>query len=187
MDTFELNKIIGAVLGTALAVFGIGELTKIVYHTEAPKPGEGKQGYAIEVAEAATGGEATAGGETKAVPLAELLKTADAAKGAAIGKKCVACHDVAKGGPNKIGPNLWDVVERPIAAHEGFNYSDAMKAKAAEAKTWSYENLNQFLTKPSAYVPKTKMTFAGLSDKDRADVLAYLQSLSDSPKPFPAQ
>jgi cytochrome c len=183
MDSFEFNKIAGAVLGTALAVFGIGELTKAVYHVDHPE----KQGFAIEVAEAATGGEATGGGDTKPVALAELLKTADATKGAGVAKKCGACHDVAKGGPNKIGPNLWDVVERPIAAHEGFTYSDAMKAKAGEAKTWTYDNLNAFLTKPAVYVPKTKMTFAGLKDKDRADVLAYLQSLSDSPKPFPAQ
>jgi cytochrome c len=182
MDTFEFNKIAGAVLGTALATFGIGELTRVVYHTTKPE----KQGFAIEVAEAATGGQAT-GGETKALPLPQLLKSADAAKGAGIAKKCMACHDVSKGGPNKIGPNLWDVVERPVAAHEGFAYSDAMKAKAGEAKTWTYENLNTFLTKPSAYVPKTKMTFAGLKDQDRANVLAYLQSLSDSPKPFPAQ
>jgi cytochrome c len=183
MDSFEFNKIAGAVLGTALAVFGIGELTTAVYHVDQPE----KQGFAIEVAEAATGGEATAGGETKPMPLAELLKTADATKGAAVAKKCAACHDVSKGGPNKIGPNLWEVVERPIAAHEGFGYSEAMKAKAGEAKTWSYENLNQFLIKPAAYVPKTKMAFAGLKDKDRANILAYLQSLSDSPKPFPAQ
>jgi cytochrome c len=183
MDSFEFNKIAGAVLGTALAVFGISELTGIVYHTEKPE----KQGYVIEVAEAATGGEATGGAETAPMPIAELLKTADAAKGVEVFKKCVACHDVAKGGPNKIGPNLWDIVERPIAGHEGFEYSEAMKAKAGDAKTWSYENLNAFLIKPSAYVPKTKMTFAGLKDKDRADVIAYLQSLSDSPKPFPAQ
>jgi cytochrome c len=184
MDSFEFNKIAGAVLGTALAVFGIGELTKIVYHVEHPE----KQGYVIEIAEAATGGEATAGGETKALPLAELLKTADAAKGATVAKKCTACHDMTKGGPNKVGPNLWDIVDRPIAGHVGYQYSPEMTAKAAEVKTWSYEALNAFLIKPSAYVPKTKMAaFPGLKDKDRADILAYLQSLSDSPKPFPAQ
>jgi cytochrome c len=183
MDSFEFNKIAGAVLGTALAVFGIGELTKAVYHTSKPE----KPGFIIEVAEAATGGEATAGGDTAAKPLGELLKTADAAKGEATAKACKQCHDVGKGGPNKIGPNLWDVVERPIAAHEGFKYSEGMTAKAAEAKNWTYENLNTFLTKPSAYVPKTKMSFGGLKDADRANVLAYLQSLSDAPKPFPAQ
>jgi cytochrome c len=182
MDSFEFNKIAGAVLGTALAVFGIGELSKAVYHTEKPE----KPGYVIEVAEAATG-EATGGADAAPLPLAELLKTADAAKGATVAKKCVACHDMTKGGANKVGPPLWDVVERPIAS-VGYEFSEPMKAKAAEARTWSYDNLNAFLTKPSAYVPKTKMAaFPGLKDKERADMLAYLQSLSDSPKPFPAQ
>jgi cytochrome c len=184
MDSFEFNKIAGAVLGTALAVFGIGELTGIVYHTEAPALEH--QGYKVATAEegAPAGGEATP--EAAPVALAELLRGADPAKGQATAKACLQCHAVEKGGPNKIGPGLWDIVDRPIAAHEGFAYSEAMKAKAAEAKIWSWDNLNAFLTKPSTYVPKTKMVYPGLKDADRANVLAYLQSLSDAPKPFPA-
>jgi cytochrome c len=183
MDSFEFNKIAGAVLGTALAVFGISELSGIIYHTQAPALEN--QGYKVAVTEAPAGGEAVP--EAAPVALAELLKTADPAKGQATAKACLTCHSVDKGGANKVGPNLWDVVDRPIAAHEGFSYSDAMKAKAGEAKTWSFEHLNAFLTKPSTYVPKTKMAYPGLKDADRANVLAYLQSLSDAPKPFPAQ
>lgn len=186
MDSFEWNKIAGAVLGTALAVFGISELSAIVYHTEAPALES--QGYKVAVAEegapAEGGGEAAP--EAAPVQLATLLQGADAAKGQATAKACLQCHSVEKGGANKIGPPLWDIVDRPVAAHEGFAYSDAMKAKGAEIKTWSWDNLNAFLIKPSTYVPKTKMVYPGLKDADRANVLAYLQSLSDAPKPFPA-
>ena len=181
MNSFEFNKIAGAVLGTALAVFGLQELSGIIYHSESPQ----KQGFAIEAAEAAT--EAPAGGDVKVLALADVLKLADLDKGKTVAKKCGACHSFDKGGANKVGPNLWDVVERPVAAHENYAYSDPMKAKAAEIKTWTYESLNTFLTKPSAFVPKTKMSaFGGLKDADRGAILAYLQSLSDSPKPFPA-
>ncbi len=181
MDSFEFNKIAGAVLGTALAVFGLKELSGVVYHAEKPE----KQGFAIEVAEAATGGEAEGGEAATAKPLGELLTAASAEKGAAAAKACGACHDFTKGGPNKVGPNLWDVVERKHGTHEGFTYSEAMAAKSAEA--WSYEALNAFLTNPKAAVPGTKMAYAGLkSAEKRADLLAYLQSLSDAPKPFPA-
>jgi cytochrome c len=184
MDSFEFNKIAGATLGTLLAVFGIKELSAAIYDAEVPE----KQGYAIEVAEATTGGQEATGGGGAATgkPLAELLKTANAEKGAAAAKPCAACHDFTKGGPNKVGPNLWDVVGRNHASHEGFTYSDAMKAKSGEP--WTYEALNTFLTGPKAAIPGTKMTFAGIKQDDkRADLLAYLQSLSDSPKPFPAQ
>jgi cytochrome c len=183
MDSFEFNKIAGAVLGTALAVFGLKELSGVIYHAEKPE----KPGYLIETAEAATGGEAGGAAEAgaEAKPLAELLKTASAEKGAAQAKACAACHDVTKGGPNKQGPNLWDVVDRPHGVHEGFAYSDAMKAKSSEL--WTYEALDAFIANPKAAVPGTKMAFGGIKAADkRADLLAYLQSLSDSPKPFPA-
>ena len=183
MDSFEFNKIAGAVLGTALAVFGLQEVSGAIYHSGQPEVG--KQGFAIEAEEAA----ATEGAveEVKAVPLAELLKTADVAKGKKVAGKCAACHSFEKGGAAKVGPALWDVVERQVASAAFTGYSEAMKAKGTEIGTWSYEHLNSFLIKPSAYVPKTKMAFAGLKDADRANMLAYLQSLSDAPKPFPAQ
>jgi cytochrome c len=180
MNSFEFNKMAGAVLGTALMVFGLNELSGIIYHPEKPE----KPGFAIEVAEAGTGGEAQGGEAQPAVSLGTLLASADAAKGQAAAKACVACHDFTKGGPNKTGPNLWDVVMRNHGSHGGFNYSDGMKAKSAEP--WTYEALYAFLKSPKDAIPGTKMTLAVKKDQDRANILAYLATLSDSPKPFPA-
>jgi len=177
IDSWTFNKIAGAVLGTALVVFGLNELSGIIFATENPE----KPGFAIEVAEVTTGGEATAATEEK--PLAELLAVADVAKGEAAHKKCLACHDFAQDGPNKTGPNLWDVVERPIASHEGFAYSDALKAHSADK--WTYENLFTFLNNPKGFAPGTKMVLAVKSPAERANILAYLRSLSATPKPFP--
>lgn len=180
MNSFELNKIAGAVLGTALVVFGLQTLSGIIYHAETPE----KQGYIIEVAEAGTGGAET-GGDQPAVSLGTLLAAADATKGQAVAKACAACHDFAKGGPNKTGPNLYGVVGRNHGIHEGFAYSDAMKAKSGEA--WSYELLNEFIKAPKAAIPGNKMAYGGVKkDADRANLLAYLATLSDSPVPFPA-
>jgi cytochrome c len=181
MNSFEFNKMAGAVLGTALMVFGLKSLAGVIYHSEAPE----KPGFAIEVAEASSGGESTGGEQPAAVSLGTLLAKADATKGAATAKQCAACHDFAKGGPNKVGPNLYDVVERPHASHEGFSYSEAMAAKKGEP--WTYEALNAFIKSPKEAVPGTKMAFGGIKkDADRANVLAYLATLSDAPKPFPA-
>lgn len=176
----ELNKIAGAVLGTALAVFGLNEASSIIYHSAIPE----KPGYAIEVAEAGTG---DAGGGTTAPTesLGTLLAKADPAKGQAQAKACLACHVFEKGGANKTGPDLWDVVDRPIASHEGFSYSDDMKSHSGDK--WTFENLNKFITNPKGFVPKTKMTFGGIKrDQARADLLAFLRTLSDNPKPLPA-
>ena len=180
MDSFEFNKIAGAVLATALVVFGLKELSAAVYHTETPE----KPGFAIEVAEAGAAGEAQAS-TAPAVSLGTLLASADPVKGAAGAKACAACHDFSKGGPNKTGPDLWDVVERGIASHEGFAYSDGMKARSTEK--WTYENLNAFIKEPKTATPKTKMGFAGVKkDQARADIIAFLATLSDASKPFPA-
>ena len=180
MDSFEFNKIAGAVLATALVVFGLKELSAAVYHSETPE----KPGFAIEVAEAGATGEAQAA-TGPAVSLGTLLASADPAKGANGVKACAACHNFTKGGANKTGPDLWDVVERGIASHEGFAYSDGMKARSAEK--WTYENLDAFIKDPKTATPKTKMAFAGVKkDQARADIIAYLASLSDAPKPFPA-
>jgi cytochrome c len=185
MNGFEFNKIAGALLGTAVAVFGLNSLTHAIYNSPAPE----KPGFLIQVAEAQTSTDAAApAAGDAAAPAASIgarLKAADATKGATAAKACGACHDFTKGGPNKVGPNLYDVVERPIASHEGFAYSDAMKARSAEK--WTYENIDQFVTDPKAVVKGTKMSFAGLKKpEDRANLLAYLATLSDSPKPFPA-
>jgi cytochrome c len=178
MDSFEFNKIAGAVLGTLLLAFGLGVVSEEFFHSEAPE----KPGYAIEVAE--TGGEEAQGAETVAVPIATLLQTADPARGQAAAKPCLACHTFEKGGQNKVGPNLWDIVNRQIASHEGFAYSDELKAKSGEQ--WAFEALNSFIHNPKAFAPGTKMTYAGMKkDETRADLIAYLRTLSDNPAPLP--
>jgi cytochrome c len=177
MDSFEFNKIAGALLGTALAVFGLRELGNVVYHREAPE----KPGFLIAEAAAPEGG-----GEAAAAPkpIGALLATASAEKGAEVAKACGGCHNFTKDGANKTGPALWDLVERNIGSHEGFGYSEALVAKKSEK--WTYENLSNFLIDPKKWAPGTKMAIKIGSDAKRADLLAYLGSLSDSPKPFPA-
>jgi cytochrome c len=181
MDSWTFNKIAGAVLGTGLMVFGLQELSGALFHPHAVD--KDKPGFLIETAEAE---EAAGGGEAAAaVSVGTLLASADPAKGAEVAKACGACHNFEKGGANKTGPALYDLVERPVAAHEGFAYSEGAKAKSAEK--WTYENLNVFLKGPKAWMPGTKMSYGGVkNDKKRADLLAYLASLSDAPKPFPA-
>jgi cytochrome c len=181
MSTNENYKIYGAILGTALLAFGLKELSGVVYHAEKPE----KPGFLIKVAEAGTGGEAAGGGDQPAVSLGTLLAAADPAKGQAAAKACQSCHDFTKGGPNKTGPNLYGIVMRKHGVHEGFTYSEAMAAKSAD--DWSYEALNEFMKSPKTAVPGTKMVYKGLSkDVDRANLLAYLATLSDTPVPFPA-
>jgi cytochrome c len=177
MDSFEFNKIAGALLGTALAVFGLNSLSGIIYHAETPQ----KPGFLIAEAEATEGGE-EAGAEAK--PIGALLATANVEKGQSGAKACLGCHAFEKGGANKTGPGLWDLVERNIGSHEGFAYSEALAGKASEK--WTYENLNAFLKDPKKWAPGTKMAIKIGSDAKRADLIAYLASLSDSPKPFPA-
>jgi cytochrome c len=181
MNSFEFNKIAGAVLGTLLLVFGLQNLTGLIYHAEKPE----KPGFAIEVAEApAAGGEAAAPA-AEATPIAVRLASADPAKGQAAAKACVACHSLDSGNANKVGPGLWNIVEKPIAQHEGFAYSAALKGKSAEA--WTYEALDLFIANPKAYAPGTKMGYAGMKDETkRADLIAYLRTVADAPKPLPA-
>ena len=180
MDSFEFNKIAGAVLGTCLLVLGLKNVAGVVFHTEAPE----KAGFMIATA-SADSGDAKPAEPAAMVPIGKLLASADKSKGEATAKACAACHDFTKGGPNKVGPNLWDVVGRPIASVAGFNYSDALKA--ASAKSWTYDELNLWILSPSGDMKGTKMAFGGIKkDEDRANVIAYLASLSDSPKPFPA-
>jgi len=179
MDSFELNKIIGAVLGTLLFVMGVGFLAEAIYH---PIEGRGP-GYALPEPEVAAAGPSEAEPE---VPLAVLLASASVDRGAAAVRKCQSCHNFGAGEPNKQGPVLYDIVGASKAHAEGFAYSDILLQQKAEGQVWSYENLNAFLTNPRAYAPGTKMSFAGVrSPEERADILAYLQTLSPSPVPFP--
>ncbi|MET0483226.1 MAG: cytochrome c family protein [Aestuariivirgaceae bacterium] len=178
-DSFELNKIAGAVLGTLLLTFGLSLLAGFIYTPHRPE----KLAFSVAVAEAPAAAPAAGAGETK--PIAELLKTASPEKGQTVAKACAACHDLTKANANKVGPGLWNVVDRPIASHPGFAYSDAMKAKSADK--WTYDHLNGFLHNPKGYVPGTKMTYAGVTrDDQRADLIAYLRTLADSPQPLPA-
>ena len=179
MKHYRFNQIAMAVLGALLLFFGTKTLINIAYEEHEPeKPG-------LEVAggeEQPGGGEAKPGGGAE---LATLLASADPAKGAEVAKKCAICHSFDKGGPNMIGPDLYGVLGRKIASHEGYEYSDALKAKSGEE--WTYENVNHMIENPNAFAPGTKMAlFPGLPDaKQRADVIAFLRTKNDNPPPLP--
>ncbi len=178
MKYYRLNQIAMAVLGALLLFFGARTLINIAYEEHEPE----KPGYEVAGSE-----EHPGGGETKPAgdDLATLLASADATRGADVFKKCAICHNADKGGPNMIGPNLYGVLGRKIASHEGYDYSDALKAKSGE--DWTYENLNHMVENPNAFAPGTKMAlFPGLPDaKQRADVIVFLRSKSDTPLPLP--
>ncbi|HTJ58341.1 MAG TPA: cytochrome c family protein [Devosiaceae bacterium] len=179
MDSFELNKIIGAILGTLLFVMAVGFLAEAVY---APIVGQGP-GY--DLPEPAAAAAATPAAATPSVPLPQLLAQADPTQGADSVKKCQSCHDFSEGGANKTGPDLFNIVDRKIASAPGFPFSDALKAHAND--TWTFENLSKWLASPKTFAPGTKMTFAGIpDDSERANVLAYLRTLSHNPAPLPA-
>ncbi|MFG1464866.1 cytochrome c family protein [Xanthobacter sp. DSM 24535] len=178
MDSFELNKIAGAVLGTLTLTIGLGIVSEILFAPEAPA----KPGYEIAVPEGPAGGNVT---EAKAavIPIEQLFATASIEKGANVAKRCGSCHNFAEGAGPKVGPDLYGVVDRPVASVAGFAYSAGMKAKGGE---WTPQALNHFLTNPKADVPGTAMAFAGIpKETERADLIAYLNSLAHSPKPLP--
>jgi cytochrome c len=179
MDSFEFNKIAGAVLGTLLFTFGIGIFSGAIFSQEKPE----KPGYDLPAASDNAAPGADAKDAAPALPLPELLAKADPKKGEALTKACQACHNFEKGGAAKVGPPLYGVVGRAVASIPGFAYSDAMKAKGGD---WTYENINTFITSPRAYISGTKMGYGGEKDAGRrADILAYLRTLSDSPVDFP--
>jgi cytochrome c len=182
MDSFELNKIFGAILGTLLFVMGLGFLAQAIYH---PIEGRGP-GYMLAEAEASHGGGEEEGPVVVA-DLGTLLASADPAAGEAAARKCTGCHNFAAGAGNKQGPELYDVVNRLVGSHPDFAYSDGMLEHKDRGDVWSYENLNAFLLAPKAYTPGTKMAFPGIkSDAERANVLAYLGTLSATPAAYPA-
>ena len=181
MDSFEINKIIAAILLTALIIIGIGKFTDILFHVEKPK----ESAYKIEGLEMAAT-QTSSNSETKVeekINISELLALGDKAHGEKVFKKCSACHMIASGGKNMIGPNLWEVIGRAAGSVSDYKYSKAM---VAYGKEWTFEEMNAYLIKPQAYIKGTKMAFAGLrKEKDRASVILYMNSKSSSPKPLP--
>jgi len=181
MDSFELNKIIGAILMTALIVIGINKVSDVIFHVDKPK----ESAYKVEGVELASTSSQTSAQvkEVIQIDIKEVLAMGNIAHGEKVFKKCSACHIVAKGGKNKIGPALYVIVGKASAVSEGYSYSKALKA---HGKSWGFEELNAYLLKPQSYIKGTKMAFAGLrKDKDRASVILYLNSQSDSPLPKP--
>ena len=179
MDSFELNKIIAAVLMVALLVIGIGKLSDVIFHVEKPKP----PGYAVNIEEAVTASATSSETVAEKIDIAALMSTGDLADGEKVFKKCAACHSIVKGGKNNIGPALYNVVGRQIGDVKDYKYS---KALSGYGKVWTFEELNGYLTKPAKWIKGTKMAFAGLrKEKDRASVILYLNQNSDNPLPLP--
>ena len=179
MDSFELNKIIAAILMVALLVIGLGKISSVIFHVEKPKT----PGYAVEVEQVASSSEESTKSIKTVVDIASLMAMGDLATGEKVFKKCAACHSILKGGKNKIGPALYNVVGRQVGAINEYKYS---KALASYGKEWTFEELNGFLIKPAKYIKGTKMAYAGLrKEKDRASIIKYLNQNSDSPVQLP--
>jgi cytochrome c len=179
MDSFEINKIVAAVLMVALIVIGIGKLSDVIFHVEKPET----PGYAVEVEQVSTASSSTTIAVDEKVDIAALMAMGDIASGEKIFKKCAACHSIIKGGKNAIGPALYNVVGRKVGSIDDYKYS---KALASYEKEWTLEELNGYLTKPAKWIKGTKMAFAGLrKEADRASVIKYLNENSDSPVPLP--
>lgn len=183
MNSSYLNAAAGAFLFIAFVVMTVSIASNAIFHSSAPET----EGFAIAVTEGAAT-EPDGSGEEALTPIATLLADASADKGAAAFRKCQSCHTAEDAGANRVGPNLWGIVERPIGSASGFGYSTALSDYSeGGAKNWTYEELNNFLQAPKKYMRGTSMGFAGLKkDDERADVIAYLRSLSDNPVPLPS-
>jgi cytochrome c len=179
MDSFELNKIIAAILMVVLLVIGLGKIADGVFHVKKPK----NPSYRVEVESQLISGTTEAVEVVEKIDIATIMALGDITSGEKIFKKCAACHSINKSGKNKIGPALYNVVGREVGGVDDYKYS---KALASYGKEWTFEELNGFLTKPSSYLKGTKMSYAGLrKEKDRASVIKYLNQNSDSPKQLP--
>lgn len=181
MNSFELNKIFGAILGTLVFVMGIGFLAETIY---APIENRGAT-YQLPEPEAGNG-QSEASAEPAVEPIAVRMQNASAEAGKSLINRCQACHDYTSSNENRTGPGIWDIVDHPIADHPDFAYSDVLAELGADGETWDYANLDAFLESPRGFAPGTKMTFAGLSDpEDRANLIAFLREQSDDPAPLP--
>ena len=179
MDSFELNKIIAAVLMVALLVIGIGKISDVIFHVEKPKT----PSYAVDIEQAVTAIATSSETVEEKIDIAALMALGDLTVGEKVFKKCAACHSIVKGGKNNIGPALYNVVGRKIGVVNDYKYS---KALSGYGKEWTFEELNGYLIKPAKWIKGTKMAFAGLrKEKDRASVILYMNSKSDSPKALP--
>ena len=180
MDSFEINKIVAAILMVALLIIGIGKLSDIIFYVEKPKT----PGYAVEVDNAVNTNTKSISETTEdKIDISSLMALGDLAHGEKVFKKCAACHSIVKGGKNNIGPALYNVVGRKVGVVNDYKYS---KALSAYEKEWTFEELNGYLIKPAKWIKGTKMAFAGLrKEKDRASVILYLNQNSDNPLPLP--
>ncbi|MFL2886495.1 MAG: c-type cytochrome [Candidatus Pelagibacter sp.] len=176
MDSFEINKLVAAVIVIFLVVFGIGKISDIVFHVEKPNT----SAYKVEVSTASSSQDSNA---NEKVDIAALFAMGDVDHGKKVWKKCSACHSIKKGGKNKIGPALYSVLGRNIAAISDYKYS---KAIVSYGKSWTFEEMNGFLKKPATYIKGTKMAFAGLKkEKDRASIILFMNQNSENPLPLP--
>ena len=179
MDSFEINKIVAAVLMVALLVIGIGKLSDVIFHVEKPET----PGYAVDVEEAKTVSSSTKANVEEKIDIDALMAMGDLTHGEKVFKKCAACHSIVKGGKNNIGPALYNVVGRKVGVVSDYKYS---KALSGYGKEWTFEELNGYLIKPAKWIKGTKMSFAGLRrEADRASVILYLNKNSDNPLPLP--
>ena len=177
MDSFEINKIIAAVLVVVLVVFGISKISDIIFHVENPDV----LGYKVEVK--VGNATATQASTSSQVDISVLLALGTLDQGKKVFKKCAACHSINQGGKNKIGPALYSIVGRTVGSISDYKYS---KALISYGKEWTFEELNGFLLKPSSWIKGNKMGFAGLKkEEDRASVILYLNENSDNPIPLP--
>ena len=179
MDSFEINKVIAAILMVALLIIGIGKISNLVFHVDKPET----PGYSVEVEQVASSSTSTAEVVEDKFDIMAMMAMGDLVSGEKVFKKCAACHSIAKDGKNKIGPALYNVVGRKVGGVSDYKYS---KALAKYEKSWTIEELNGFLLKPAKWIKGTKMAYAGLrKEKDRASVIKYLNQNSDSPLPLP--
>ena len=175
-----MNKIIVSIIFAVILVLGINKITDSIFYVEKPE----KSAYQVSsmTSVASTTTSQTSSENSSSENIMALFASVNAADGEKVFKKCAACHSIAKGGKNKIGPALWGVLGRKAGSVSDYKYS---KALAAHGKSWSFEEMNGFLLKPKEWIKGTKMSFAGLKNaKERAAVILYMNQNTDSPLPI---